>query len=206
MKHRKLTVVIATALLCASLAFAQETSSAAPSSTTPSSTPKAYSGRFNLGLTQEQKTQLQNLRTSMRDQMAIIKHDSTLSQEQQQQQIQQLRQTTRAQMNAVFTPEQQQKLAQMKAAHQARLGLTDAQKTQLKSLFSGAHQQREAVLNNSALSSAQKQTQLQQIRQSTQTPLSSILTPEQLQKMHSMRHGWGGFHHGPADGGPAASN
>jgi len=200
MKHTRVAVVIAIALLCASLAFAQETPSAAPSST-----PKAYSGRFNLGLTSEQKTQLHNLRTSMQDQIAIIKHDSTLSQEQQQQQIQQLRQTTRAQMNAVFTPAQQQKLAQMKAARQARLGLTEAQQTQLKSLFSGARQQREAVLNNASLSSAQKQTQLQQIRQSTQTQLSSILTPEQLQKMHPMRHGWG-FNHGPVGGGPAASN
>jgi len=200
MKHTRLTVVIATALLCASLAFAQETPSVAPSST-----PKAHSGRFSLGLTSEQKTQLHNLRTSMQDQIAIIKHDSTLSQEQQQQQIQQLRQTTRAQMNAVFTPEQQQKLAQMKAARQARLGLTEGQQTQLKSLFSGARQQREAVLNNASLSSAQKQTQLQQIRQSTQTQLSSILTPEQLQKMQHARHGWG-WHNSQAGGAPAAEN
>ena len=200
MKHTRLAVVIATALLCASLAFAQQTPSVAPSGT-----PKAHSGRFNLGLTSEQKTQLHNLRTSMQDQMAIIKHDSNLSQEQQQQQIQQLRQTTRAQMKAVFTPEQQQKLAQMKAARQARLGLTDAQQTQLKSLFSGARQQREAVLDNSSLSSAQKQTQLQQIRQNTQMQLSSILTPEQLQKMHSMRHGRG-WHNGQAGGAPAAEN
>jgi hypothetical protein len=33
----------------------------------------------------------------------------------QKQQMQQVRQTTCAQMNAVFTPEQQQKLAEMKA-------------------------------------------------------------------------------------------
>ena len=193
MKHTRLAVVIASALLCASLALAQETPSVAPSTT-----PKAYSGRFNLGLTSEQKTQLHNLRTSMQDQIAIIKHDSTLSQERQQQQIQQLRQTTRAQMNAVFTPAQQQKFAEMKAARQARLGLTEAQQTQLKSLFSGARQQREAVLNNASLSSAQKQTQLQQIRQSTQTQLSSILTPEQLQKMQHTRHGWG-WHSNPAN-------
>ena len=197
MKNTRLTVVIATALLCASLAFAQEVTSAAPA-TAPTTAPARHSGKFNLGLTQEQKTQLHNLRTSMQDQIAIIKHDSSLSREQQQQQIEQLRQTTRAQMNAVFTPEQQQKLAQMKAARQARLGLTEAQQTQLKSLFSGARQQRESVLNNASLSSAQKQTQLQQIRQNTQTQLSSILTPEQLQKMQHMRHGWG-WHNSQAD-------
>ena len=124
----------------------------------------------------------------MQDQTAIIRHDQSLSKEQQQQQIQQLRQTTRAQMKAVFTPEQQATLAQMKAARQAKLGLTDAQKSQLKTLFSGVKQQRETVLNNASLSSTQKQTQLQQIRQNTQTQLSSILTPEQLQMMHHMRH------------------
>ncbi|MFZ3213354.1 MAG: hypothetical protein WA188_17770 [Terriglobales bacterium] len=186
MKRSKLFIVIASAVLCASLAFAQNTPSAPAASTSTT-----RSGRFNLALTQEQKTQLHNLRTSMRDQIAIIRHDPTLSEAQRQQQIQQLRQTTRAQIKAVFTPEQQQQLAQMKAARQAKLGLTEAQRSQLKGLFSGARQQREAVLNNASLSNAQKQTQLQQIRQNTQTQLSSILTPDQLQKMHHMRHGWG---------------
>jgi len=188
MKRTKLFVVIASAVLCASLAFAQNTASAPASST-----PTTRSGRFNLGLTQQQKTQLHNLRTSMRDQIAIIRHDSTLSGEQQRQQIQQLRQTTRDQIKAVFTPEQQQQFAQRKAAHQAKLGLTQAQQAQLKSLFSGVRQQRETVLNNASLSNAQKQTQLQQIRQNTHTQLSSILTPDQLQKMHHMRRG-GGWH------------
>jgi len=189
MKRTRLFAVIASALLCASLAFGQSTASAPASST-----PTTRSGRFDLGLTQQQKTQLHNLRTSMRDQIAIIHHDPTLSQEQQQQQIQQLRQSTREQTKAVFTPEQQQKLAQMKAARQATLGLTQAQQTQLKTLFSGARQQREGVLNDASLSNAQKQTQLQQIRQNTQTQLNSILTPDQLQKMHHMRRGWGGGH------------
>jgi len=187
MKRTKLLAVIASAVLCASMAFAQNTASAPASST-----PTTRSGRFNLGLTQQQKTQLHNLRTSMQDQIAIIRRDTTLSGEQQQQQIQQLRQTTRTQIKAVFTPEQHQQLTQMKAARQAKLGLTQAQRTQLKSLFSGVSQQRETVLNNASLSNAQKQTQLQQIRQNAQTQLSSILTPDQLQKMHHMRHGWGG--------------
>jgi len=187
MKRTKLLAVIASAVLCASMAFAQNTASAPASST-----PTTRSGRFNLGLTQQQKTQLHNLRTSMQDQIAIIRHDSTLSGEQQQQQIQQLRQTTHAQIKAVFTPEQQQQLAQRKAARQAKLGLTQAQRAQLTSLFSGARQQRETVLNDASLSNVQKQTQLQQIRQNTHTQLSSILTPDQLQKMHHMRHGWGG--------------
>jgi Spy/CpxP family protein refolding chaperone len=183
MKPKKLIIVIASALLCASLTFAQNTPS-----TSSSGTPGAKSERFNLGLTQQQKTQLRNLRTSMRDQIAIVRHDTSLSQEQQQQQIQQLRQATRAQMKAVFTPEQQEKLAQMKAARKARLGLTDTQKSRLKDLFSGAKQQRETVLNNASLTSAQKLTQLLQIRQNTQAQLSSILTPDQLQTMHHMRH------------------
>ncbi len=186
MKRTKPLAVIASAVLCASLAFAQNTASAPASST-----PTTRSGRFSLGLTQQQKTQLHNLRTSMQDQIAIIRHDPTLSREQQQQQIQQLRQTTRAQIKAVFTPEQQPQLTQMKAARQAKLGLTQAQQVQLKSLFSGVRQQRETVLNNASLSNVQKQAQLQQIRQNIQTQLGSILTPDQLQKMHHMRHGWG---------------
>jgi Spy/CpxP family protein refolding chaperone len=79
----------------------------------------------------------------------------------------------------------------MKAARQAKLGLTQAQKAQLKTLFSGARQQRQAVLNNASLSNQDKQAQLQQIRQNTKTQLSSVLTPDQLQTMRQMRHGRG---------------
>ena len=180
----KFPIMIASALLCASLAFAQDTTSTvSPSPSTP------QSQRFNLGLTQQQKTQLHDLRSSMRDQIAIIRHDPSLNGEQKQQQIQQIRQATRTQVKSVFTPAQQQQLAQMKAARQAKLGLTQAQKTQLKSLFSGARQQRQTVLNNASLSNQDKQAQLQQIRQNTKTQLSSILTPDQLR---TMRHMWQG--------------
>jgi Spy/CpxP family protein refolding chaperone len=145
---------------------------------------------LHLGLSPQQIAQLRNLRASMRDQAAIIRHDPALSAEQKQQQIQQLRQSTRAQVKAVFTPAQQQQLAQMKAARQAKLGLTPEQRSQLKNLFSGTRQQREAVLDNSSLSNAQKLAQLQQIRQNAQSQLSSILTPDQLQRMHHMRRGF----------------
>jgi len=182
----KLPIVIASALLCASLAFAQDTTSTG--SLNPS-TPQSQ--RFNLGLTQQQKTQLRDLRSSMRDQIAIIRHDPSLNGEQKQQQIQQIRQATRTQVKSVFTPAQQQQLAQMKAARQAKLGLTQAQKTQLKGLFAGARQQRQTVLNNASLSNQDKQAQLQQIRQNTKTQLSSILTPDQLQTMRHMWHGRG---------------
>jgi Spy/CpxP family protein refolding chaperone len=182
----RLPVVIASALLCASLAFAQDSNSTvSPSPSTP------QSQRVNLGLTQQQKTQLHDLRSSMRDQIAIIRHDSSLNGAQKQQQIQQIRQATQTQVKSVFTPAQQQQLAQMKAARQAKLGLTQAQKAQLKTLFSGARQQRQAVLNNASLSNQDKQAQLQQIRQNTKTQLSSVLTPDQLQTMRQMRHGRG---------------
>jgi len=174
--------MLSAALFCSCVGFAQSTGGTAAGK------------KFNLGLTQQQKTQLHNLRTTMQDQVAVIRHDTTLTEQQKQQQIQQLRQSIRAQINAVFTPEQQQKLAQMKAARQAKLGLTAEQQSQLKSLFAGARQQRASVLNTASLSSQDKQTQLQQIRQNVQTQLSTILTPDQLQKMQHMRRGrrgWG---------------
>jgi len=78
----------------------------------------------------------------------------------------------------------------MKAARQAKLGLAQAQKTQLKSLFSGARQQRQTALTMPREQSGQAGATSAD-RQNTKTQLSSILTPDQLQTMRHMWHGRG---------------
>jgi Spy/CpxP family protein refolding chaperone len=144
-------------------------------------------------LTPEQKTQLRTLRQSARDQAAIIRHDQTLTDAQKQAKLKDLRASTRAQMKSALTPEQQQIVANRRAARKAaiaaKLDLTADQQSKLKALFVSSHQQREAVLTNTSLTNDQKQAQLTQIRQATQTQLSTILTPDQLQKFQQMRHG-----------------
>ena len=168
----------------------QETAPAvqpAPETTTQSTT--APTGKMQLSA--EQKQQLRSLRTSMRDQAAIIRHDQTLTAEQKAAKLKELRASTREQMKSVLTPAQQQAFAARRTARKtnfaAKVGLTTDQQAKLKSLFQSTHQQRQAVLNNTALTNEQKQAQLSQIRQTSQTQLATILTPEQMAKFHQMR-------------------
>jgi Spy/CpxP family protein refolding chaperone len=101
--------------------------------------------------------------------------------------LKELRASTRQQMKSVLTPEQQNAFAARRADFAAKLGLTADQRTKLKDLFRSNRRQRLAVLNTPALTNAQKQAQLAQIRQASQSQLATILTPEQLEKFHQMR-------------------
>jgi Spy/CpxP family protein refolding chaperone len=138
-------------------------------------------------LSAEQRKQMRELRLAARDQAAIIRHDQTLSPEQKMAKLKELRASTRQQMKSVLTPEQQNAFAARRADFAAKLGLTADQRTKLKDLFRSNRRQRLAVLNNPALTNAQKQAQLAQIRQASQSQLTTILTPEQLEKFHQMR-------------------
>ena len=168
--------------------LAQQATTPAPETTT---TQGAASATGRPQLSEEQKKQLSGLRNSMRDQAAIIRHDQTLTAEQKQAELKALHASTREQMKSVLTPEQQKAFADHRAAVKAKLaaklGLTADQQSKLSDLRRANHEQRQAVLNNSSLTNAQKQAQLSQLRQQSQAQLATILTPEQLAKFHQMR-------------------
>jgi Spy/CpxP family protein refolding chaperone len=176
-------------LTCSALVAQQATPQAgdAASATANQSTTSAAAPR----LTAEQKKQLGEMRATERDQAAIIRNDQTLTAEQKQAKLKELHASTRAQMKAVLTPEQQEAFAARKSAGKAgfaaKLGLTTEQQSKLKELFQSAHQQRQSVLKDSSLTNEQKQTQLSQIRQTSKTQLATILTPEQLAQFQQMR-------------------
>ncbi len=67
------------------------------------------------------------------------------------------------------------------------LGLTDTQKTQLKTILADSKTQREALQANTALTVAQRQTQTRELQKATREKISDILTPEQKEKMAAMR-------------------
>jgi hypothetical protein len=172
--------------------LAQQAVAPAPDTTTPSTASASTAGATaKPRLTAEQKKQLRDLRSSARDQAAIIRNDSTLSAAQKQAKLKALHASIREQMKSVLTPEQQKAMAERRAAAKAnlaaKLGLTPDQQSKLKELRSSNHQQRQAVLNNSALTNDQKQAQLSQMRQASQTQLATILSPDQLEKLHQMR-------------------
>lgn len=167
--------------------LAQQATTPAPETTTQG----AASATGRPQLSAEQKKQLSGLRNSMRDQAAIIRHDQTLTEEQKQAKLKALHASTREQMKSVLTPEQQKAFADHRAAVKAKLaaklGLTADQQSKLSDLRRSNHEQRQAVLNNSSLTNEQKQAQLSQLRQQSQAQLATILTPDQLAKLHQMR-------------------
>lgn len=64
-----------------------------------------------LNLTDDQKSKIAAIRADTKDQMKAIQKDTTLSDDARQQKIKELRKTTRAQVWAVMTPEQQKQWA-----------------------------------------------------------------------------------------------
>jgi len=82
-----------------------------------------------------------------------------------------------------------------KGAHQggrlgkmaATLGLTDAQKAQMKPVLASQRAQAQAVKADTALSPADRKAKLKAIRRSSMSQIGPILTPDQKQKLRVMR-------------------
>lgn len=204
MRLRSLIVVAALSISGLALAQNDAAQTPAPDQNAPA-VAQAAPQRGALQLSAEQKQQMKAIRESARDKAAIIRHDSTLTAAQQDEKLKALRASTREQVKAVLTPDQQKAAEQMRANRKARLaeklGLTADQQAKMKETLTAAKQQRESVLNNNSLSQDEKATQLKQIRESTRTQMSQILTPEQMKKIQRFRgmrhmHGRGGM--GPA--------
>ena len=67
-----------------------------------------------LNLTPDQKSKLDPIFQSSRQQVEAVRNDTSLTQEQKQAKIGEIRQGTKSQVNSILTPEQQQQWQQMK--------------------------------------------------------------------------------------------
>jgi periplasmic protein CpxP/Spy len=126
-------------------------------------------------------------------------------------QMQQLRDATKAKLDAVFTPEQRQKLAQIKAERQANQpnraawNLTADQQAKLKAIRQTNMEQVKAILTPDQQAqlrqgghfgrpgdhmarldklnlTADQKTKLEQLRATARTQIETVLTPEQRQQ------------------------
>jgi len=190
-------------ILTSGAAPAQDTSgTAAPTAPAATATQNGPAQHNPLGLTADQKQKLHDIRTQAADKAAIIRNDASLTPDQKKQQLQALHEQTKQQTNAVLTPDQQAKAAQMHEQGmqkmKQRLGLTDQQEQQLKNLWAQARTQREQVLNDTTLTQDQKAAKLADIRANNETQLKTILTPDQLAKFKSAgAHRGMRMQHGP---------
>ncbi len=73
-----------------------------------------------LGLSKDQKTQLKPIRKAAKEQIKAVKADTTLSKSERKSRLKTIRADRKAKMNAVLTPDQQAKLAQIHADKRAQ--------------------------------------------------------------------------------------
>jgi Spy/CpxP family protein refolding chaperone len=85
------------------------TSSAAPQHSDPVAD--------ELGLTPDQRNKLQPIIDDEVKQISAVRDDNSLTLQQKQQKVQQIREAGFPKIQAILTPEQRQKLAQMQAEH-----------------------------------------------------------------------------------------
>jgi len=68
------------------------------------------------------------------------------------------------------------------------LGLTDAQKSQIRPILKSSWQQAKAIKSDTTLTPEAKRAQLKALHQSTQQQIAGILTPDQQAKLAAMKH------------------
>lgn len=71
----------------------------------------------------------------------------------------------------------------------ASLGLSDAQKAQMRPILQSARQQAKAIRADTTLTPAARQAKMKDLRRSTRQQTMAVLTPAQRQKLKSMRPG-----------------
>jgi protein CpxP len=76
-----------------------------------------------------------------------------------------------------------------------KLNLSSDQTAKLEPILADRDQKMSALWSNTSLSPDEKKTQMRTIHQDLKQQLSTVLTPEQLEQMKSLRHGHRGPHH-----------
>lgn len=69
----------------------------------------------------------------------------------------------------------------------SELGLTNAQKAQMKPVLQAARQQAKAIKDNATLSADDRKSRLKELRKSTRQQTLAVLTPDQRAKLKSIR-------------------
>ncbi len=72
-----------------------------------------------------------------------------------------------------------------------KLGLTDAQKAQIKPIIKARHQQAKAIKADTSLTPEAKKAQIKALRQNTRSQIMPLLTPDQQAEMAPKK----GHHH-----------
>jgi Spy/CpxP family protein refolding chaperone len=155
-----------------------------------------------LNLTDAQKAAIKPILATEANEIKAVHQDGSLSTEQKQAKIKEIRDNSREKINALLTPEQQKKFAEMKGEAGSRtreafqnrlamiaekLNLTDEQKAAIKPIMVTEVNDITAVMQDNSLSKEQKQTKISGIREASDTKINTLLTPEQQAKWAKLK-------------------
>ncbi|HEU4469775.1 MAG TPA: hypothetical protein VFR58_01710 [Flavisolibacter sp.] len=164
-----------------------------------------------LNLTADQQSRLAAIRQEQRKEFESLKNNGSLSREELQVKRKELHKKYTEQAAAVYTPAQKEQLAKMKSEWKARhkegsrdgkakdrggkrghgadgaLNLSQEQKSKMSELRTQFRSQAESIRNDKALTDAQKKEKMTVLRQQQQEQFKAVLTPEQVERMKSMK-------------------
>ena len=158
--------------------------------------------QHQLNLTYEQQKRLKSLHEDYAKKLADLAKDNDMTMGEYRKKRAALQQEQKEQMQNVFTPEQKNKLAELKQkaqdkmqqAREARLqkmkqqlNLTDEQVASIKSKQEDLHTQMKNVFSDNTLLPDEKKEKLRSLMDQQKENFNSVLTQDQLDKLQDMK-------------------
>lgn len=163
-----------------------------------------------LNLTDAQKEQFKTQRESYRKQMEELKKNDNITVKEWKSRMETLRKDQKTKMQSILTSDQKAQLEKTKAEHKAmneidskarmekmklRLGLTDDQVGKMTKNRTEMAEKMKALRENDKMDADKKKEQMRELMKKQKEQLKSILTEEQMKKLHEGRkQGPGGMH------------
>lgn len=149
-----------------------------------------------LGLSQEQSSQMEAIHTKYSTQIQAIRQDQSLTKEAIKAQVEPLIKAKDAEVKNILTPQQYTALNQIKSKHQKggkhkewmqALNLTEQQEQQMKSIKDKYRPQMMAIKQDSSLDQAAKKTKLKPLKKAQMLETKKILTKEQFKTYRNLQ-------------------
>ncbi len=159
-------------------------------------------GFAKLQFSDQQKQQLKNINSDYHKKLADLNKNEDITVREFKARMASLHKDHRSQLQALLTPDQKNQLAKMRqekmqmakvdASARAekmkiKLGLSDAQAGQLKTIRTDMVAKMKRLHTDSTLSQEQKRAQMKNIVLQQKDQLKNILTPEQMQQLEQIK-------------------
>jgi Spy/CpxP family protein refolding chaperone len=156
-------------------------------------------GLHRLNLSEDQKAKFKPLNEDYRKQMQDLKKSDEITVKERKSRMETLRKDHRDKMSSLLTEEQKNQLSKLRQDRdkrrgnrreggidrmKSRLNLSDDQTTRLKESRSEMAGKMKAIRENQSLTDDQKKEQFQELRKKQQENLKTILSEDQLKRLH----------------------